>query len=113
MNWLDDPNFNPDPKRTTVHRGVIFNPWINIPVCIVGTILLAAATVWCLKMYADVSVKPAYEDQGLDVIGAVIGVIAFGLATIAMFIATIWTIVWWARRASKHRDGRDPDSTPR
>ena len=103
MSWIDD-DFVPDPKRTTRHRGVVFNPWVNISTCILLTIVAGAATVWMTGIFVELSEKPDYPDQGLDIIGALIGLLAAAATTLCMVIATIVTIRWWIRNAKEHKE---------
>lgn len=94
-------DFSPDPRKITVRGGVIFNPWVNVPSSLILTAGLAAMTVWFWQLWSDVREAPPYEDQGLDVAGAFIGVAFGGLATIALFAVTIWLVVWWAKRSGR------------
>lgn len=99
-----DPEHSPDPKKITVYRGVIFNPWVNIPACIVCTIGLAWVTWWLIAQYAEVAASAPHPDQGLDEAGMIIGIVVLGLATIAVFACTILTVRWWARRIRQDRE---------
>jgi len=89
---------SPDPRRITFIEGVLYNPWVNVGASLVCTAGLGWMTWWFWGMWRDVVDAPAYADQGLDVVGGLIGVIAGGLAMIALFIVTIWVISWWAKR---------------
>lgn len=90
--------------RTWLNGGVIFNPWVNIPVCILTTLGLAWATWRAVTVYVDVSAAAPYPDQGLDVVGTIIGAVTLGLATVALFACTIYVIIWWAQRIRRERD---------
>ncbi len=94
-----EEEFSPDPRKVTFRGGVLFNPWVNVSASLVLTVGLGWMTAWFWGMLTDVVDAPAYEDQGLDIAGGIIGVTFGGLATIALFVVTIWVIVWWARRS--------------
>lgn len=85
------------PRRSWVSGGVLFNPWVNIPVCIVIALGCGAVTYWMSTMLGDVWDAPPYEDQGLDIIGGLIGVVVMGLVTLTMVGVAIFTVRWWAR----------------
>lgn len=102
-----DPQYRPDPKKITVKGGVFFNPWVNIAACTVATIGLALATWWVTTQYLDVSGSAPYPDQGLDEAGTLIGAVVLGLATIVLFVCTIFTIRWWSRRIRRDHQHRD------
>ena len=97
-----DEEHHPDPKKVTVYKGAIFNPWVNIPACIILTLVLAGATWWAIAHYVEVSSAPPYPDQGLDTAGLVIGATALGVATLGLFVSTILTIRWWSKRIRAH-----------
>lgn len=99
-----DDEFAPDPKKITVRGGAIFNPWVNIPACVILTIGLGWLTLWMLSMYIEVTESAPYPDQPLDAAGVMIGAIFLGLATIVLFACTIFVIVWWARRIRRERE---------
>ena len=109
-----DPDFRPDPKKVTFKGGAIFNPWINIPACIIITLALGAVTWWAFDAYLHVRASDPYADQQLDVVGTLIGVVCFGLSTIALLVATIFTIRWWAKRIREDnaRPGQTMDLAP-
>ncbi|MGM7679127.1 hypothetical protein [Microbacterium sp. A94] len=98
-----EDDFSPDPRKITVRGGVIFNPWVNITASVIITAGLGWLTVWFWGLWREVIDAPAYEDQGLDIAGVLIGVVFAGLATIALFVVTIWLVVWWAKRSGKNR----------
>ena len=108
-----DRDFRPDPTKVTSHRGGIFNPWINIPVSILFTLGCGALTVWFAALLMDTLDAPAYEDQGLDIVGAAIGTVAMALVTIALVAVTVFVIRWWHRVGldwlQKHRTGDRSD----
>lgn len=106
MSWID-PEFRPDPNKTTLYSGVIFNPWVNIPVCIALTLGCGAMLAWFVYLYQDTAQKPPYEDQGLDLVGVMIGIITMCVATLAMVVVTILTIRWWNKRIREHRQESD------
>ena len=98
-----EDEFSPDPGKITVRGGVIFNPWINVSVSLIFTLGLGWMTAWFWGMWMDAIDAPPYEDQGLDIAGGLIGVAFTGLATLALFVVTIWLIVWWAKRSGQKR----------
>lgn len=101
----EEEDFFPDPRKVTFRGGVLFNPWANISASLILTVGMGWMTAWFWGMLMDLIDAPAYEDQGLDIAGVIIGVAACGLATIALFIVTIWVIIWWAKRSRKARRG--------
>ena len=98
-----DEEFSPDPRRVTIYGGVFFNPWINIPVSAVLTIGLGWMTAWFWSLLGETVEAPPYEDQGLDTVGLIIGVVFGSLATAALFVVTIGVIIWWAKRIRRTR----------
>lgn len=103
MSWIEE-DFVPDPKRTTVYRGAVFNPWVNIPLCVLLTLGAGAATVWLAGLFVELGDKPEYPDQGLDIVGALIGLIVGAITTVVLLIVTIFTIRWWIRNAREFRE---------
>ena len=89
---------SPVPRKVTVIDGVIFNPWVNIVASLVCTIGIGWMTVRFWGLFRELVAAPAYEDQGLDVVGTLIGVVVGGLVTVALFVVTIGVVVWWAKR---------------
>lgn len=85
-------------KGTATRGGVVFNPWVNITVSVVVTIGSGAMTAWMTSMMLSTLDAAPYLDQGLDVVGTVIGVIVTGLVTLVLIGVTVFTIVWWARK---------------
>lgn len=92
-----------DATKLRVVGGVIFSPWVNIPACILTTLGLAWATWRVVTMYVDVSAAAPYPDQGLDVVGTIIGAVTLGLATVALSACTIYVIIWWTLRIRRER----------
>lgn len=96
-----EDEFSPPTRKVTVIGGIVFNPWVNISVSALLTIALAWMTVWFWGLWTDVVAAPAYEDQGLDSAGALIGVVVVALVAVVLFVVTIWLVIWWARRGWK------------
>lgn len=92
-----------DPRKVTIRGGIIFNPWINVSAGFMVTLALGWMTAWFWGLWMDSIDAPAYEDQNLDIVGGFIGVVAGGLATLTLFIITIWLIFWWAKQGRKRR----------
>lgn len=77
--------------------GVIFNPWVNIITCVVITLALGVAAVFSGNVAVDIVNGPAYEGQGLDIVGVIIGAVVLGIATIVMIFATILVVRYWMK----------------
>lgn len=101
MHAEDQPS--PDPRKVTIIGGVIFNPWVNVLTSLAFTVGAGWMTAWFWGMWMDSIDAPAYEDQGLDIVGGFIGVAFGGLVTIVLLIVTIWLIVWWTKRSRNKR----------
>ncbi|WP_089771171.1 hypothetical protein [Ruania alba] len=97
-----DPDFTPDPASITRHRGAFYNPWINIPVALLLTFGSGALTLYLAHLRAAIISSPPYPDQSLDSAGALIGIIAMGLATIGLVGASIYAIIWWSLKRKRH-----------
>lgn len=97
------PATPPKSRRSWVSGGVVFNPWVNIPVCIVIALGCGAVTYWMSTMLGAAWEAPPYEDQNLDILGGLIGVVVMGLVTLTMVGVTIFTIRWWARVIAKDK----------
>lgn len=97
------PTSRSEPRKTWVSGGVIFNPWINIIACIALTAGCGAVTYWMSTLLGAAWDAPPYEDQNLDILGGLIGVVMMGLVTLVMVAVTIFTIRWWARVIAKDK----------
>lgn len=97
----DEDEVTPDPRRITVRGGAFFNPWLNVSVCVILTLGLGWLTSVFWGMSMDAIDAPAYEDQSLDIFGGFIGVAVGGLATLALFVVTIWVVAWWIKSNRK------------
>lgn len=102
-----DEEFSPDPHKVTIRGGAVFNPWLNILISASCTLGLGWMTVWFWGMWQDAINAPAYEDQGLDIVGGLIGVAFASLATVALFAVTIWLIFWWMKRGWGRSEGEE------
>ena len=95
---MSDDQSSPDPRKVTVLGGIVFNPWVNTAASLICTIGLGWMTLYFWGIFQEVQAAPAYPDQGLDLIGVIIGLAVGGLATIALFFVTIFVVIWWAKR---------------
>lgn len=103
---MTDPEFRPDPGKITYRGGVLFNPWVNIPLTILLTIGAGVLTAYMAVLLAETRQAPPYPDQGLDVVGVTVGLVFVGLATLALCGASVYVIVWWRRRIREARANR-------
>lgn len=81
--------------------GFLFNPWLNVSVCLILTLGLGWLTSVFWGWWMDAINAPAYGDRDIDIIGGFIGVVVAGLATLALFVVTIWVIAWWIKSNRK------------
>ena len=99
MSWIDD-DFVPDPKRTTRHKGVLFNPWLNISVCAGATFLCAGVTAYMVfYMMENLISQPSGDGRGAELIALVIVAVFSGLLSILMLVVTFLTARWWQRKS--------------
>lgn len=90
-------------RRTWVSGGVLFNPWVNITVCVLFVLGCGAVTYWMFGLLSEAWNAPPYVDQNLDILGGLIGVVMMGLVTLTMVVLTIFVIRWWARAIAKEK----------
>lgn len=99
-----DPDFAPDPKKITRHRGALYNPWLNITVAALLTAACTVGALWAVGAHNAVKAGAPYPDQALDATGILIGAIALGIAAVGLAGATVFACVWWARRIRLERE---------
>ena len=91
MSWIDD-DFVPDPKRLTRHKGVLFNPWLNISVCAGATFLCAGVAAYMVfYMMENLISQPSGDGRGTELIALVIVAVFSGLLSILMLVVTFLT----------------------
>lgn len=96
----EDPDFRPDPKKITHHRGAYYNPWMNVLVCVALTLGIAGMGVWMFVEYLGAT---AIGESGA--LGYLFGAAFMGLFALVMVVVTIFTAVWWRRKIRERRTG--------